>query len=253
MGLQRSLMMEGVDYEAVIRGFGQVRASEERAKGRTFTLREHVRGLILAQLSNQRPWKPIADKLDQIAAVFADYDPAKLADADPDDLTSGLRRLHCGNRADKHQMASLASNVATFKRIEAKCGSMDAFVSSDRPDRIARVLSEPGPYKLHYVGPALACEYLKNVGFRASKPDVHVRRILSRERLSYANGHPSEWEAYAIIETLANQAGRNPAYLDNLLWMFCATDYGAICAAAPQCRRCSLSEFCEFPHRAGST
>ena len=42
------------------------------------------------------------------------------------------------------------------------------------PDVIAKRLGNPGPYKLRHVGYTLALEYLRNVGIRAGKPDVHA-------------------------------------------------------------------------------
>src|SRR5229473_6523811 len=96
--LQRTLTAQRVDYKRVIDEFGQVRASEERARGREFGLRDHIRGLVLSLLSNQRPWKPIADNLDRISSIFLDFDPAKIKDADPRQFTRQLRALRCGNR-----------------------------------------------------------------------------------------------------------------------------------------------------------
>lgn len=58
--LKKSMIDRGIDYELIIKEFGQVRASEERAAGKEFGLRDHVRGLVLALLSCQRPWGPIA-------------------------------------------------------------------------------------------------------------------------------------------------------------------------------------------------
>ena len=61
--LKATLTSQGIDIDVVVAEFGQVRASEERARGKQFTLREHVRGLVLSLLSNQRPWGPIARSL----------------------------------------------------------------------------------------------------------------------------------------------------------------------------------------------
>ncbi len=249
VGLQATLKGQGVDYEGIVESFGQVRASEERAAGRVFGLRDHVRGLILAQLSNQRPWKPIADNLGALEELFLGYDPERLRIVDPATLVAGLHRLRCGNRSDANQMSALAENIATLGRIQGLPGGLDRFVSADDPERVARKLAEPGPCKLRHVGLALAFEYLKNVGIRASKPDMHVRRVISGERLGYAAGYPSPNEAYGIIDRLAVDAGCSPTYLDNLLWIFCATGYGEVCGAAPRCGVCSLAAGCAFPPR----
>jgi len=246
-GLQSSLTRRGVDYEALIVGFGQVAASERRSRGDSFTLRDHIRGLILSQLSNQRPWKPIADNLERLTALFHDFQPKLLLAEDPAVLVRRVKDIRCGNRSIQRQMEGLASNIRTLERIAADFGSLDSFVVHALPEKVTRILSSAGPYKLRSIGPALAFEYLRNVGVRASKPDLHVRRAISAARLGYAAGHPSEWVAYEEIGRIAAEAGCNPTYFDNLLWIFCAQDYGDVCGAKPRCRVCSLAPQCRFP------
>jgi hypothetical protein len=245
-GLRATLAEQGIDVDRVIDEFGQVRASEERAAGKRFGLRDHVRGLILSLLSNQRPWGLIAANLERIREIMLDFDPDRLGAADPDVLAASLRQIRCGNRAVLKQMRSLRGNIETLRRIEGELGSLDAFVTSEDPDRIAKKLGEAGRYKLKQVGFTLAMEYLRNVGIRAGKPDVHVRRVLSGDRLGYAAGYPSEQEAYELVRELAAEAEVNASYLDNLLWMFCAKDYGDVCRAEPRCGVCRFQPACRF-------
>jgi preprotein translocase subunit SecD len=65
--IKDTLRSHGVDFKGIIEEFGQVRAYEDRRRGKSFTLNEHVRGLILAQLSNQRTWGPIAAQMENMA------------------------------------------------------------------------------------------------------------------------------------------------------------------------------------------
>jgi len=252
-GLQNTLRACGVDHEQTIKDFGQVAAAEARASGRLFTLRDHVRGLLLSQLSNQRPWKPIAKNQDRIRRVFFDYDPSALQHADPMDLVKAIRGISCGNRAIAKQMKALSTNIGTLHRIESDHGSLDKFVTSSDPDGVAMQISRPGPYKLKQVGYALGLEYLRNVGIRAAKPDLHVRRILSGERLSYFPGQPTERQAAEAVVKLAAEAGCNATYFDNLLWLFCAEGYGNVCGASPRCSICALRNSCTYPMRSAST
>jgi hypothetical protein len=248
LGLKETLKRQYPEFEDRIREFGQVSASEDREADIEFPLSMHVRGLILSQLSSQRPWKPVADNLKAIEHVFSGYDPQALELADPVALTKALLALRVGNRATAKQMDALATNIATFRRIESKCGSMDSFVDSAEPETVASQLGQPGrPYKLKQVGLTLALEYLRNVGIRAGKPDVHVRRALSGERLGYFDGHPSELEAYRKLGELAEEAGCNPTYLDNLLWLFCAKNYGKVCGDKPRCSECAFRLTCNYP------
>jgi hypothetical protein len=200
-GIQVTLLRlpKPIDYERIIGEFGQVHASERRQEGKAFGFREHLRGLVLSLLSQQRPWGPIARNLNAIDTLFLGYDPDRLTDTKPDTLVAGLRAIRCGNRSVAAQMRALAGNIATLRRIEAAFGSLDTFVTSDTPDVIAKRLGNPGPFKLRHVGYTLALEYLRNVGIRAGKPDVHVRRILSEKRLAYCTGDPSEEQAYRLV------------------------------------------------------
>lgn len=245
--LQQTLSAQGCDYTRIIHEFGQVQASEDRSAGRPFTLRDHIRGLVLSLLSNQRQWGPIAQNLSRIDTIFFSYDPEKLRLTDPDYFVQAIRIIRCGNRQIKAQMESLAENIKTLIRIEIDYGSVDSFITSDKPDVIAGKLSEVGRYKLKQVGYTLALEYLRNVGIRAGKPDVHVRRVLSGERLGYFNNVPSEMQAYQFLDSLAHEAGCNPTYLDNLLWIFCAKNFGNICGAKPRCSVCGFIASCNYP------
>jgi len=245
-GLQNTLKACGVDYDRTIKDLGQVGASEAREGGQVFTLRDHVRGLLLSQLSNQRPWKPIAENQDRIRQVFLDYDPNGLQQANPMELAIRIREIHCGNRAIAKQMNALQMNISTLRRIEKDCGNLDRFITSSDPSEIAEQISTPGPYKLQQVGYTLALEYLRNVGIRAAKPDSHIRRILGGERLSYFAGYPDEKAAANLIVKLAAEADCNATYFDNLLWLFCADGYGEICGDSPKCDICAFHHNCNY-------
>ncbi|HXJ89476.1 MAG TPA: hypothetical protein VMS18_21860 [Candidatus Binatia bacterium] len=245
--MQNVLTQQGLDYERIIQDFGQVAASEARANGRVFDLRDHVRGLLLSQLSNQRPWKPIAQNLCKISRIFLAYDPDALQQAKPESLANAVCTIRCGNRSILQQMNALAGNIATLRRLEQDFGSLDSFVTSDSPFAIARTLSTSRRYKMNFVGPALALEYLRNVGIRAAKPDVHVLRILGGERLGYFHGQPTEEQAVTLVAGLADESGCNATYFDNLLWLFCATNYGNICGARPRCGVCRFRQSCRHP------
>ena len=248
--LQDTLASQGVDYDATVAEFGQVQASEERDRGKQFTLADHLRGLVLSLLSNQRPWGPIAANLEQIQSIFFGFNAARVRGTDPDYLVQRLRALRCGNRQIRAQMRSLAENIDTLGRVESDYGSLDRFVTSADPDAIATKLSAASSrYKLKQVGYTLALEYLRNVGVRASKPDVHVRRAIGAERLGYFEEYPTEEQAYRVLGELADGAGINPTYLDNLLWLFCAKNYGDVCRAKPRCEVCGFVDTCNYPPR----
>jgi hypothetical protein len=249
-GLQQTLAAVGCDYKRIVDEFGQVRASEQRAQGKTFQLADHVRGLILSLLSNQRQWGPTAQNLDRIDRIFFHYNPDAIKAADPNQLKEQLMAIRCGNRQIAKQMATLAGNIAVFAKIEAEYGSLDRFVVSADPHDVAMRLSAPGKFKLRQIGYALGMEYLRNVGVRASKPDVHIRRAIGRLRLGLVDAEdPSEEQAYRTMGEVADNLGINSTYLDNLLWLFCAKDYGDVCGAAPRCTVCLLRDNYHYPVR----
>ncbi len=247
-GLKTTLKQQGFDYDQAIKEFGQVDASEERAAGKPFAFRDHLRGLLLAQLSAQKPWKKIAQNLDPIHRIFLDYDPDALEQADPSRLKEDIFAIRCGAIATAEQMRNLATNIATLRRIERDFGSLDNFVTSRRPLDIAtKIADDRSLYRLHQVGVPLALEYLKNVGIPAIKPDRHVHRILGAERLGYFSGKPTDQHVAQVAAKLAAEANCNATYLDNVLWLFCAEGYGEVCGAKPKCNICELKSRCQAP------
>ena len=219
--------------------------ASEGGGGEVFGLSDHVRGVVLAQLSNQRPWRPVSIRLAEIDQLFQQFDPEFLKQADPRMLEQGLLNLRCGNRAVRRQMESLAGNIATLEAIEREFGSLDGFVTSDTPDVVARRLALPSPCKLQNIGFTLAQEYLKNVGIESVKPDLHVLRIMGPTRLGLIREESPE-AAYREIMQRAAEINRSPVYVDNVLWLFGAKEYGSICGASPRCTVCRLKSYCHF-------
>jgi thermostable 8-oxoguanine DNA glycosylase len=234
--IRETLKKQGFNFQKWINSFGQVEALEKRQKGKIFSLREHVRGLLLSQLSNNRPWGPIAENIERIGQIFLDYDPDLLKQADPDQLAEQIKNIRCGNRAIVKQMRCLRQNIEMFERI----GDIDQFVTSDAPDVVAREFAA-GKHKLIQVGFPLAMEYLRNVGINTVKPDLHVCRIIGPERLGLCEETPTPEQAHSVLMDLALQSQHSAMYIDNLLWLFAAKDYAAICTAKPRCDVCLVT------------
>ncbi len=192
---------------------------------------------MLSQLSNNRPWGAIARNRTRIDEIFLDYDPKALKAADPAELVAAVKAIRCGNRAIVKQLAGLRQNIETFERT----GDIDAYVTSKSPKAIARELATGKKFKLVEVGYALALEYLRNVGINAVKPDVHICRMIGPERLGLTETTPTPAEAYEALMKWSEERGENPVYVDNLLWLFAAKDYGAVCTANPRCEICLVS------------
>jgi len=226
-----------MDYQRWIDDFGQVTALEERERGKVFTLRDHVRGLLLAQLSNNRPWGPIAANRSRIDEIFRNYEPEVLKSADPDHLAEQIKSIRCGNRGILKQMQGLRGNIEIFERI----GDIDLYATSDAPEVIAQSFAS-GKFKLTQIGFPLAMEYLRNVGINTIKPDLHICRMIGPERLALTNEVPTPEQAHSVLMAWSEGHDESALYIDNLLWLFAAKDYAAICAARPRCEICLVSK-----------
>lgn len=244
--LELSFKNIGYDLSKAINDLGQVSRSDRRDCGESFSNDEHLKGLILSMLSKQRPWGPIVQNMDKINDIFFGFQLDKIIQVDKNELAKRLKDIKCGNRSVVKQMESLDYNISIFAKIDAAYGSLDNFVMSDSPDNIAWELGEGRKYKLKQMGYTLALEYLRNVGIKAIKPDIHLRRIVSDERLNYYNGYPSEVETVKILSSIAGECGVNLTYLDNLIWLYCAVDYANICGSDPKCYLCELQYKCNM-------
>ncbi|WP_209444251.1 hypothetical protein [Paenibacillus ihuae] len=244
--MEATLKNIGYDLDRAINELGQVNRSERRDQGESFSRDEHIKGLILSFLSNQRPWGPIVENMDKITEIFFDFQIDKIKHADKPLLAKQLKDIKCGNRSVDKQMESLDYNIRIFEQIEVVYGSLDEFVVSDTPDNIAWELGQGRKYKLKQMGYTLALEYLRNVGIKAIKPDLHIRRIIGDERLNLYSGYPSEVEAVNIMNRFAVESGVNMTYLDNLMWLYCAVDYANVCGSDPKCNLCELRHNCNM-------
>ncbi len=217
-----------------------------RAEGKSFTLEEHIQGMIYSQLSAQTVWANIEKNFAAIDKLFFYYNPAKLKKCDYMYFIYGLKGLGCGSRLTNAQMKALHENLATFDLIIKDYGSMDAFVTSRPQIEIVEMLSSnSSKYKLKQIGPALAWEYLRNVGVDGAKPDVHMKRILGSNRLGYSNyENATDTEVFQAIKKLSKETGLWMAEIDYLFWAFCATGKGEICTASPKCNHCVLKSEC---------
>lgn len=236
---ERNIEFEKMQHLAWIR---------QRAEGKKFSMSEHIRGLIYSLLSNNRPWEPIERNIELIDEIFFYYDKDKILETSPDYFIERLLSIKCGNRNIKNQMNALHDNIHQFEKIEKEFGTIDYFVTSGTAIEIADLLANNLKYKLRTVGLALAMEYLRNVGIDAIKPDVHICRILGKERLGYSQMEiANEKEAVNIIDKMAKESGYLSSQIDAILWMFCSDGNGMICTKHPHCEICQLKDtYCNY-------
>ena len=218
----------------------------ERRNGKTFTLSEHVEGLIYSLLSNQRNWKGIEDNIDDIRNIFFDFDVNKIKSANPLYFVKDLCKIKCGNRDIHNQMNALAYNIGVMETITEEYGSMDSFVMSAPASDIVKALSNnSSKYKLHRVGEALAWEYLRNIGIDGCKPDVHLCRFLGSKRMGYSNKETASLdEVCRIVEAASKDTGLLMMEIDAIIWDYCAVGYADMCGANPRCSGCPIKSNC---------
>lgn len=139
-------------------------------------------------------------------------------------------------------MTGLKYNILILERLEEEYESLDNFVMSDDPIKIAKKISK-GEYKLKGVGLALACEYLKGVGIDVIKPDIHICRILGRFGYSKTE-KATEKEAIAIIDDMSREYNMPKMEIDTILWQYCGNGYLEICDSNPKCHKCKIK--CQY-------
>ena len=211
-------------------------ALKERKHGKIYSMSEHISTMVFALLSNQRPWKPIADNRENINKLFHYFDADYIKATNSQFFIDGFLALRCGNRQIHRQMQSLKDNVETFERIAKDYTCIDNYYNNTNIKELLRSLSS-GKYKLKQMGVPLVSEYLKGVGIDIIKPDVHVCRILTR--LGYCKSNRiSDDEAFDICCDIAKEYKLTNVDVDAILWQYCAKDYFEVCCEKPKCFKC---------------
>lgn len=240
--LREYLVKQGLQYQGYI-----MQALTDRMGGKLFDFPDHLRGLIYALLSAQRKWKQVEPHLLDIDRIFFNYNKEKIKRYPAKYFENHIRKIKCGNQSIEKQMKALHTNIAIMEQIAKRYGSLDNYVTSKAAYLIVKELSDAkSPYKLERIGPALAWEYLRNVGIDGAKPDVHLRRFFGKGRMNYSTRETAtEAETIKIAEQLQNDTGMSLLEIDNLIWSFCSSGYGEICAAKPKCEVCPIIRFCK--------
>ncbi len=220
----------------------------KRKQGQTFSLSEHIKGMIYSQLSSQRKWKQVELCLTEIDNVFFNYNVDKLKITPGSVFNAEIENLKCGNMSFAKSMEGLHYNIAIFEKIEKEYGSVDAFVTSDLPTEIVKKLSSyTSKYKLKQIGPALAWEYLRNVGIDGAKPDDHLRRFLGADRMGKGYNSPASiGEILEQVDALATETGLSKTAIDKIIWYFCSAGYGEVCSKTPNCHKCPIRRLCRM-------
>lgn len=236
---------------------------DKRKNGGTFTVSDHIRGMVYSMLTSGAAWNRLEPHIDIatgqipiIDDIFYQYDVTALQSADPAVLVSRVKEYRLGTPYLTNQINALIGvNIGKLLAIKKEYGSVEHFYQSlaDKNDNLktlVRELSAPGkPYKFAQLGEALTAEYLKNVGYDIGKPDRHIRRILGSEYLGCSRRKEvSPYEAIDIIADIAKGLNKPAAEVDYILWAYCANGFGEVCTKGkPKCMELCVAEpFCNY-------
>ena len=221
-------------------------AVSARNNGKVFSFEEHLKGFIYAQLSALVSWKKIKDNQAKFDELFCNFDRNALKEQSADFLIDEIKKLKCYSPyTTKNQMHALKANIETFEKIEQDFGSLEKFITHSTPSNIIKLLADSNStYKIKYMGVPIACEYVRNVGIDIIKPDVHIKRIASADRLNLVTAK-SDYKIIDEFQKLSKQIGISQAKMDYLLWNYCSKGYGEICPATPKCEKCVIKKYCK--------
>ena len=222
------------------------RFKDDRNNGIVFDLPRHLKGLIYSQLSNQQKWSTIEPKLAMVDEVFFNYDISLIKQHDGRYFSDKIKSIKCGNRIISKQMNNLHYNISVLESIENNEGGLDEYYNITPARELIKQLSASnGKYKLKYVGVALACEYLGNIGIDRIKPDGQIKRIMGANRLGYSKkAEATENDVLFAGAEIAQHTGLSLSMVDALLWSLCIEDKGNVCTKIPNCHICPVIEYC---------
>ena len=234
---------------------------DKRKRNGTFTLSDHIRGMVYSMLTSGAPWNRIEPHIDGdtgqirlIDEIFYEYHVDALLSADPVELSDRVRAYKLGTPYIKKQMKALIEvDIRKLLVLEKEYGSVDSFYKglADKNDNLKTLVKKlsdaKSPHKFVQLGEALTAEYLKNVGYDVGKPDRHIRRILGCEYLGCSTRKTvPPFEAIDIIAAIAKELKITAAEVDYIIWAYCANGYGEICTKCkPQCHRCVAKDYCK--------
>ena len=259
---EKTLEKEGFK-SSKLRSEFQYLEAVERINGKKFTLDNYIEALIFSQLSFRRKWKQIDKLRDEIGEIFENFNFKKVKNLanNPTKLINAIKRISAGNFHIHSQMNALEDNLVVLEKLYD-------YIESDYEKEVTikqihkytikyvEFISKPrSEFKLNYVGPALAAEFLKNIGIPVAKPDVHILRMLGKKRLGILSIDDDKCtdkekidsliEFYSFVQKMTTNT-EEVIYYDSLFWSFGAEEYGEICTENPRCEICLLTDLCKF-------
>jgi len=241
----KSMEALNYDYKTDIENINKY--IKDRLAGKKFSFSDHLRALILTQLSNHR-WgdSNIRNNIDKIDAIFHNFDKNYLKVVDPNDLVTELKEIHCTNPMIKNQMKSILHNISVFELIEKEYGTLDNYVLNNSPSDIANSFVE-GKYELRQIGYSFTYDYLKRVGINTCKYSIQMERMFGCFRLGIVSEEKStHGQAITILKKLSKINNMSEVEVESIIQQFCLLRSANICGEIPNCEKCKLRDICHF-------
>lgn len=221
---------------------------EREVLNKTYSNEEHLKVLIYAFLTSQRPWERVVPHLSEIDEIFYNYNFDEIKKHDYHEFLNAIKAIKCGNRQLPAQMRALHENISLLEKIIGDFGSIDNFIVSDTPNNIVKKLTDwRSPYRIKQLGEALSREYLRGVGIDNVKPDLHLRRFLGNGRMGESKEEiASIQEVLDQVEKLHEKTGYKRVEIDSIIWKYCSNGNGEICTALPHCMKCVVRKQCKY-------
>lgn len=183
-----------------------------------------------------------------IKEAFADFNIQKVADYDKKKIAQLLNNSNIIRHSGK--IRATVKNAKEVITLQRQYGSFANYLESFRDSLVslAKDLNE----RFGYLGPETVWDFLKDIGFDAIKPDLHVRRIFWRLGLinSEEPSYRTTKEVFEVAKKMSEATGERLGVIDAVIWF-----YGAdrpkeikkvICGRNPLCNECYLTKFCKY-------
>lgn len=173
------------------------------------------------------------ERKQQIGEMLYDFDYSRISEMDVEDLYSSFRdRFDVTSPNNKfnswHKWSKSVIDASKFMRNFSDVEDFREFVNRFDYNPLTRMaLPLMISQKISGIGFALACDFLKELGYvNYPKPDVHILSVLSETGMA-ANNQISAFESIAQISNVCQREDSTAtAYkIDKILWLVCSGNY----------------------------
>lgn len=145
-----------------------------------------------------------------------------------DDIVDQLNPRGTINRTPKGLWPKYCQTILSSARFLAQFDSAKHFyewVDFFDNEQVRRALPLLIAQEVHGLGFALACDFLKELGYENfSKPDVHIKEIFPALKLCPYGA--SDYEVFKAVDRVALNVGVSPYNVDKLFWLIGSKYHG---------------------------